>query len=172
MSMECPSTLDCRLAAAAALRLSDAGPVWINSATDGGRGIPHNAAALKPTTTESAGATAEMVTIRSATSSTSYRPPTRCVFIAQGSRARPLKPTRGNELVDGKQRVEGLWIASRFGAYLCRFGEKGGALPPEGSRAPVAYRRAMPYGSGTSAVTLPISANSVFEVYSLIEIVP
>jgi len=29
----------------------------------------------------------------------------------------------------------------------------------------------VPYGSGTSAVTLPVSANSVFEVYSLIEIV-
>ena len=50
--------------------------------------------------------------------------------------------------------------------------QRGGALLPEGSRAPKVEQSAMPYGSGTSAVTLPISSNSVFEVYSLIEIVP
>jgi hypothetical protein len=90
-----------------------------------------------------------------------------------------LKPTNDRKFVDAGQRSGSLWMAGRFdahvcrfGAYVCRFGGKGRALLPEGSRAPVAVRRAMPYGSGTSAVTLPISANSVFEVYSLIEIVP
>ncbi len=50
--------------------------------------------------------------------------------------------------------------------------QRGGASLPEGSEAPTVLRGALPYGSGTSAVTLPISSNSVFEVYSLIEIVP
>lgn len=50
--------------------------------------------------------------------------------------------------------------------------QRGGALLPEGSRAPKVEQCAVPYGSGTSAVTLPISSNSVFEVYSFTEIVP
>lgn len=50
--------------------------------------------------------------------------------------------------------------------------QRGGALLPDGSRAPKVEQGAMPYGSGTSAVTLPISSNSVFEVYSFTEIVP
>ncbi len=51
-------------------------------------------------------------------------------------------------------------------------GEKGWGPASRRKQGPNRLAGCVPYGSGTSAVTLPISANSVLEVYSFTEIVP
>lgn len=77
--------------------------------------------------------------------------------------------SRGWQLAVQKLAVRALGVGS---SRRRRGGQRGGALLPERSRAPKVKQRALPYGSGTSAVTLPISVNSVFEEYSFTEIVP
>ena len=65
-------------------------------------------------------------------------------------------------------------ILASSSTYFCYLAGAGEDVGPASRRrqGPRGVRLCVPYGSGTSAVTLPISSNSVFEVYSLIEMVP